>query len=227
VAHEINNPINGIMNYAQLIQDRLPAGSPLAELTREILQETQRVATIVRNLLTFARSEKQSHSPARMADIIEGTLSLIRTVMRHDQITLTLNVPADLPDLNCRTQQIQQVLMNLMTNARDALNERYPGYHADKALNVSAHLLEKEGRRWIRVTVEDHGTGIAPEVRERVFDPFFTTKPRDRGTGLGLAISHGIAKDHSGQLWFETEVGKGSRFYLELPAQPAEVGGNS
>ncbi len=93
VAHEINNPINGIMNYAQLIKDRLPADSPLAEFTGEILHETERVATIVRNLLAFARTEKQSHSPARLADIIEGTLSLIRTVIRHDQITLTVKVP--------------------------------------------------------------------------------------------------------------------------------------
>ncbi len=217
VAHEINNPINGIMNYAQLIQDQLPAGSPLAEFTAEILRETQRVATIVRNLLTFARNEKQSHSPARLVDIVEGTLSLMRTVIRRDQITLRVNVPEDLPDLSCRTQQIQQVLMNLMTNARDALNERYPGHDPDKVLNLDARLFEKEGRRWIRVTVEDHGTGITPKVRERMFDPFFTTKSRDQGTGLGLAISHGIVKEHHGELTVESEPGRFTRMHLDLP----------
>ncbi len=217
VAHEINNPINGAMNYAQLIQDRLPPDSPLAEFTGEILRETQRIATIVRNLLQFSRQEKQTHSPARLADIIEGTLSLIRTVIRHDQITLNVTVPEDLPDLKCRSQQIQQVLMNLMTNARDALNERYPGHDPDKVLNLLARQFEQEGRRWIRVTVEDHGTGITPEVRQRMFDPFFTTKPRDKGTGLGLAISHGIVKEHHGALTVESEPGKFTRMHLVLP----------
>ena len=217
VAHEINNPINGIMNYAQLIQDRLPADSPLKEFTGEILHETERVATIVRNLLTFSQTAKQSHSPARLADIVEGVLSLIRAVMRHDQITLNVTVPEDLPELRCRSQQLQQVLMNLMTNARDALNERYPGHDPDKVLNLSAHRFEKDGCPWIRVTVEDHGTGITPEVRERMFDPFFTTKPRDKGTGLGLSISHGIVKEHHGALTVESEPGQFTRMHLDLP----------
>jgi len=171
----------------------------------------------VRNLLQFARQETQTHSPARLADIVEQTLSLFQAVLRHDQITLQVNVPEDLPGLRCRSQQIQQVLMNVMTNARDALNERYPGHDPDKVLSLSAHLLEKQGRRWIRVTVEDHGTGITPAVRERMFDPFFTTKPRDRGTGLGLAISHSIVKEHQGELTVETEPGRFTRMHLDLP----------
>ncbi|MHB9008249.1 MAG: PAS domain S-box protein [Limisphaerales bacterium] len=221
VAHEINNPINGIMNYAQLIQDRLEPGSPLTEFSQEILHETQRVATIVRNLLTFSRNERQSRSPARMVDIIEATLSLIRTVIRRDQISIEVDVPPDLPELRCRSQQIQQVLMNLMTNARDALNERYAGHDPDKILRVEARLIEIEGRQHIRVTVEDHGAGISPAVRQRMFDPFFTTKPRDQGTGLGLSISHGIVKDHRGTLSVESEPGRFTRLHLDLPVEPA------
>lgn len=217
VAHEINNPINGAMNYAQLLLDDAVPGSRNAEFAREILHETERVANIVRNLLRFSRKDNEDHSPARMADIVESTLSLIRTVMRHDQITLTANIPDELPELKCRSQQIQQVLMNLMTNARDALNERYSGHHPDKALILSASLFEKEGRRWIRLTVEDHGTGITPEVRVRMFDPFFTTKGRDRGTGLGLSISHSIVKEHHGELTVESEPGRFTRVHLDLP----------
>lgn len=217
VAHEINNPLTGILNYAQLIQDRLPGDSPLAEFTGEIMHETQRVATIVRNLLTFARNEKQSHSPARIADIVEAVLSLVRAVIRHDQITLQVSVPEDLPQLKCRSQQIQQVIMNLVTNARDALNERYPGHHPDKVLSLETQLLERAERRWIRLTVQDHGTGIAPEVQERMFDPFFTTKGRDKGTGLGLSISHGIVKDHHGQWTVESEPGQFTRMHVDLP----------
>lgn len=221
VAHEINNPINGIMNYAQLMLDRLDPASPLLEFAGEIIHETQRVATIVRDLLTFARNEKQHHSPARVVDIVESTLTLIRTVIRHDHIELTVDVPSDLPQLRCRSQQIQQVLMNLMTNARDALNERYPGHHDNKVLKVTARSMLQEGHPWIRLSVEDHGAGISPEVRERMFDPFFTTKPRDRGTGLGLSISHSIVKEHLGQITAECIPGVATMLHVDLPAEPA------
>jgi PAS domain S-box-containing protein len=218
VAHEINNPITGIMNYAQLIQDRLPGDSPLTEFTGEIMRETQRVATIVRHLLTFARQERQSHSPARLVDIVDAVLSLVRTVIGRDRIILQVTIPKDLPSLKCRSQQIQQVIMNLVTNARDALNDRYPGHHPDKVLSLHASLRPDGDRRWIRLTVEDHGTGIAPEVRERIFDPFFTTKGRDAGTGLGLSISHGIVKEHRGEWTVESEPGRFTRMHIDLPA---------
>lgn len=217
VAHEINNPINGIMNYAQLIGDRLDPKSPLREFAVEIGHETERVAEIVRNLLAFARQDKQSHSPANIDDIINNTVSLIRTVIRRDQIELKLDVPGDLPLLKCRSQQIQQVLMNLLTNARDALNERYPGYDPDKIMTVTVRLFQKEDRRWLRTTVEDHGAGIADKIRDRLLDPFFTTKDRTKGTGLGLSISHGIVCDHHGELSFEYKADQYTRFYLDLP----------
>lgn len=215
VAHEINNPINGIMNYAQLILDEMEAENPSAEYVREILHETRRIAGIVRNLLTFARHEKKSHSPARLFDIVSSVLSLVQAVMRHDQIILEVTVPEDLPKIKCRSQQIQQVLMNLLTNARDALNGRYPGYSPEKKLRVFAGMVQKDGRNYIRTTVEDQGTGIAPEIRCRIFDPFFTTKPKETGTGLGLSISHGIIRDHGGELSVESEPGC-TRFYMDL-----------
>jgi PAS domain S-box-containing protein len=217
VAHEINNPLTGILNYAQLIADTAAPDNPAAGHAREIIAETERVATIVRNLLQFARQERQTHSPARLQDIVEQTLSLLRAVFRRDQITLTVDVPADLPVLKCRSQQLQQVLMNLLTNARDALNEKYPGYHVDKMIQVSVRRFEQDGRSWLRVTVADQGPGIPPEIQARIFDPFFTTKPRDKGTGLGLSISHGIVQDHHGRLRFETVLGTGTQFHLDLP----------
>ena len=142
VAHEINNPIMGIMNYAQLILDKLGPDSPVSGYAAEIGKETERVATIVKNLLDFARHKKQSHSPAHICDIVETTLSLISAVMRHDQITLEVVVPAGLPPIKCRSQQIQQVIMNLLTNARDALNEKYPGYDENKRISISATEME-------------------------------------------------------------------------------------
>ncbi len=160
---------------------------------------------------------KQAHSPARLQDIVEQTLPLLRAVFRRDQITLTVDVPADLPVLKCRSQQIQQVLLNLLTNARDALNAKYSGYHPDKTIRITGQCFEQGIRSWLRLTVADHGPGIPPEIQARIFDPFFTTKPRDKGTGLGLSISHGIVQDHHGVLHFETEPDVGTQFHLELP----------
>jgi PAS domain S-box-containing protein len=232
VAHEINNPLAGIMNYAQLIADTVPADHPAAAHAQEIVQESLRVATIVRNLLQFARQEKQHSSPARLSDLVEGTLSLVRAALRRDQIALTVDVPEVLPPVSCRSQQIQQVLMNLLTNARDALNAKYPAYHPDKTLTVTARIVTAPGtsnpqspignRQWsalLRLTVADRGTGIPPAIQDRIFDPFFTTKPRDQGTGLGLAISHGIVMDHHGRLTYETVPGEGTAFHLDLPVE--------
>jgi PAS domain S-box-containing protein len=218
VAHEINNPIMGVMNYAQLISQRLePEQEQLREYAGEIKHETERVAEIARNLLAFARHENQAHSLTRMTDIMNSTLTLIRTVIKRDQITLNVDIPDDLPQIKCRAQQIQQVLMNLLTNARDALNQRYPKYDANKIATVTVHPFEEEGQRWLRITVEDHGVGIPAEIRERIFDPFYTSKDRALSTGLGLSISLGIVQDHNGKLTFESEEGQPTRFYLDLP----------
>jgi signal transduction histidine kinase len=171
----------------------------------------------VQNLLTFARHEKQSHSPALLSDIVSSVLSLIQTVMRRDQIVLELGIPENLPKIKCRSQQIQQVLMNLLTNARDALNERYPDYSPEKKLFLFAGPYEKTGRKFIRITVEDYGIGIPSRILDKIFDPFFTTKPKETGTGLGLSISYGIVRDHGGELSVESEPGRYTRFHVDLP----------
>jgi signal transduction histidine kinase len=217
VAHEINNPLAGIMGFAQLIAAGIDETSPLGEYASKIISLTERVATIVGNLLTFARHETQSHSPADIHEIIKATLALIQTVMPRDQIILEMDIPKNMPTINCRSQQIQQVLMNLLTNARDTLDEKYPEYNPDKIIRVTAQVFEKAGKAWIRTTVEDHGRGISPAIQEKMFDPFFTTKELSKGTGLGLAISHGIVEEHGGELHCESEPGQWTRFHLDLP----------
>jgi PAS domain S-box-containing protein len=217
VAHEINNPINGIMNYAQLILDEINPDSNQADYAREIIHESSRISEIVKNLLQFSRYEKQAHSYANLYDIIHHTLSLIKTIFKKDQIELQIVLEENLPDIKCRNQQIQQVVMNLLTNARDALNEKYPGFHQDKIILLSCHQFSEADRRWIRIIVEDHGHGIRPDFRDKIFEPFFSTKPKEVGTGLGLSISYGIVKEHHGNLFFESEVGRHTRFILELP----------
>jgi len=109
-----------------------------------------------------------------------------------------------------------------MTNARDSLNDKYPGYHKDKKIIVFCERIKKQSHSVVRILVEDHGIGISKEVQERIFEPFFTTKDRHKGTGLGLSISYGIIEEHGGELYFETEEGKFTKFYVELPVKENE-----
>ena len=156
------------------------------EYTREIIRETERVSNIVKNLLQFSRQEKQSHSFASVYDIVNKTTSLINTLIKKDQIELDIQLEENLPNIKCRSQQIQQVLMNLLTNARDALNERYTSYSPGKIIRLSANKFSVNGEKWIRIVVEDHGNGIPQAVLDKIFNPFFSTKDKDKGTGLGL-----------------------------------------
>ena len=216
VAHEINNPLNIVMNFAQLILDEEGTQDVARGFATTIVAESQRMARIVRDLLAFSRNDREAHSPADVATLVSGTVSLLRAVLRRDQIELELLIPAGLPMVRCRSQQIQQVVMNLLTNARDALNARFPGTSPDKLIRVLVDPFTRAGEAWVRLTVEDRGAGVPSEVAERLFDPFVTTKPKAQGTGLGLSISYGIVKDHGGELWFESEAGVGTRFHLEL-----------
>jgi signal transduction histidine kinase len=219
VAHEINNPIQGIMNYAELIATQPSEREQVEEFAEEIGNESRRVATIVRNLLAFSRQEREQRQleRAEVPMLVESTLSLIRAVLRKDRIELVIELPASLPALSCRPAQIQQILMNLVTNARDALNERQVGGD-DRCLKLIARSWVREGRPWVRLSIEDRGGGIDEAVIGRIFDPFFTTKGRDQGTGLGLAVSHGIAVEHGGRLWVDNRPGIGATFHLDLPA---------
>ena len=221
VAHEINNPIQGIMSYAQLISDDLPPESPLQQFCHEISEETERVAGIVRNLLSFARDREEPLSAQSIPEILERTLTLIRTIIRKDHIQLTVSAEEALPPVQGRGQQLQQVMMNLLTNSRDALNQKFPEPNPEKALNIRIARHTEADRPWLRTTVEDRGCGIAPALRERIFDPFFSTKTRSKGTGLGLTISHNIVEKHGGRIVVESEVGAFTRFHVDLPITTA------
>jgi signal transduction histidine kinase len=219
VAHEINNPIQGIMNYAELIAHRPAERELVEEFAAEIHHESERVATIVRNLLAFSRQEPDQHETESIAVslLVDRMFSLARAVLRKDQIEVEVSLADDLPALRCRPQQVQQILMNLLTNARDAL-VTVAAVGPDRWIGLRAHAFVHEGATWIRMSIEDRGGGIDEAVLGRIFDPFFTTKGRDKGTGLGLAVSHGIAVEHRGRLWVDNQPGVGATFHLELPA---------
>lgn len=204
-----------MINYAELISEKTD-NAELRKFALAIMKEGNRVAGIIKDLLYFARQEQESHSPARMEDIIDASLNLVGAVLRKDQITLEKDIPKNLPQVRCRSQQIEQVIINLLTNAKDALNQRYKGYHEDKLIKIEVKKFEKDGIEWIGTTIEDHGVGISEENMRQIFNPFFTTKPRDVGTGLGLSVSYGIVKEHHGELTVESEPGKYTKFHLNL-----------
>ncbi|MCK5585315.1 response regulator, partial [Candidatus Bipolaricaulota bacterium] len=149
VAHEINNPLTGIINYADLIENRIQ-DAELKEFAQGIIEEGERIAKIVRNLLSFSRQDKEAHSPADIQDIVDASLTLVGSLLRNDQITVRVDIPENLPQVRCRSQQIQQVIVNLLTNAHDALNERFPEYDEDKIIRISAHPIARDGKNWVR-----------------------------------------------------------------------------
>jgi PAS domain S-box-containing protein len=221
VAHEINNPVQAILNYTELIEDGITERDLVREFNSDIANAANRVAAIVRNLLAFARQERDHDmEPCEVRSLIEEPLSLILAVLRKDRIKLELEIAEGLPRICCRRQQIQQIFMNLVTNARDAINEQARA-RADgryECITIRASSYTRDGAAWVRIAVEDRAGGIPEHIRARIFDPFFTTKAREQGTGLGLSVSHGIATEHGGELTLETEVGVGTTFILTLPA---------
>jgi len=220
VAHEINNPINGIINYAQLLLNKAENDSRQARFLEGILREGDRVASIVRDLLTFARVEREAHSPAHVLDILRVTLTLSGQQLKKDGIILEIQEQPNLPQIKCRSQRIQQVFLNLISNARDALNARYAGTDPNKRLVIRVEEIEKDGQPHVRTTFQDWGEGIPARNLARVFTPFFTTKRPDEGTGLGLSVSYGIVQDHRGDILVESVEGEYTIFRVDLPLDP-------
>lgn len=218
VAHEINNPINGIINYAQILTN-CTAGEREREIAERVIREGNRIAVIVRNLLTFARQRREVRRVVSVSEILADVLALAETQLRRDGICLKIEVPESLPPIHVHPHHLQQVFLNLISNARYALNEKFPAYHKEKELSIRSFLLGGEGaERRIRILFEDRGCGIPHRHREKVLNPFFSTKPPDKGTGLGLSISLGIVRDHGGDLAIESVEGEFTRVIIDLPA---------
>jgi|GEM_PF-3915708 len=220
VAHEINNPIQIIMNYAEILKESINNDSREATYLHQITSESMRISDIVRNLLAFARQDHEDFIPQKIAAIIDNTLALTRNRLNKNQIKLNVSIPDNLPQVICNKQQIMQVLMNLINNAVEALNHRYGGYDENKILSIYCSRINQDGNEMLRTVIEDHGEGIPQGIIERIFDPFFTTKSRAEGTGLGLWVSQGIAVEHSGALTVESTIGEVTRFILDLPLKP-------
>lgn len=205
IAHEINNPLTAVSSYAQLLAMRLHDPRD-AHSARRIQEGIERIHRLVGNLMSFARPSDDAFFPLDLNEIVADTLSFSRYDISRGETELCEELTPRLPRVLGSKDQLEHLLVNLLTNARDAVAGR-------GTVRVATRV---EGPR-VCLEVADDGVGIEPAARERVFDPFFTSKPPGKGTGLGLFIAAGIARKHGGEIHVESEPGRGSRFTLTLP----------
>ncbi|HIP40669.1 MAG TPA: PAS domain-containing protein [Desulfocapsa sulfexigens] len=228
VAHEVNNPITGIINFAQLLKDDSEKDSFQAELLDRIINEGERIALIIKNLLSFARENENTLEPIIIEQILKDSLSLVQHQFKKNGIKIITECSGESCHLYGNFNQLQQVILNMLSNARFALNERYPNASPDKILKLSCRsTTNKDGQPIVRITIKDTGTGIPQGILKRLFDPFFTTKPSGKGTGLGLSISYGIVKNHGGIIRIDSIMHQYTKMIIELPMSDINTGKNS
>ncbi len=217
VAHEINNPITGVINYAEILKDEFNERSEDTNIPERIINEGERIAKIVRNLLSFSQDRKDHRGPVHIKDIISDTLSLVEQHILNEGIILVVDGFSELPNIGARYQEIQQVFLNILRNARYALNQKISLSHKDKIIEIKGETIKVGSRDYVRTTFYDCGLGISEEIQDKICDPFFSSKPKDMGTGLGLSISLGIIKNHKGRLLFESVEGQYTKAFVDLP----------
>jgi C4-dicarboxylate-specific signal transduction histidine kinase len=224
IVHELNQPITSIRGFSELLEmetdrENLDPGER-ADCARRIVRATDRMSHIVNNVRTFARQSDHRLAPISSAEPLEDALDLLSEQLRQHRIRVDKRIERDLPRVEADAIQMQQVFLNLLANARDALDEDETS--TDKRISLSVAV--EEGRVVYRV--QDNGAGIPEGDADKIFDPFFTTKETDKGTGLGLSISYGIVKDHGGSIAYEPVPAGGARFTVRLPAI-ADAGADS
>jgi two-component system NtrC family sensor kinase len=221
VVHEINNPISGILNFIMLMQRVMEEGSlsekdsdQFREYLKLMESETRRITRIVSNLLTFSRQSKMEIRGLDINQLIEKTLFLNANLLKIHSITVEKNLDPNLPDLLGSEDQLQQVFMNLISNAAEAIEAA----DGRRVLTIGSRYSVK--RRKLSVTFRDTGVGIPKENVPKLFEPFFTTKRKGKGVGLGLSVAYGIIQEHGGSILVRSKVGKGTTFTVELPLKP-------
>lgn len=217
VAHEINNPLSGVLNLSMLMQriianggippERLPE---FRKYLAQVVNETARVGRIVSDLLAFSRRSKPQSAPADLNAIIKTTLSLLSHKLKLSNVETVLMLEENLPAIRCDSSQMQQVVINLVMNAAEATQNR------DRGLVCINTRFKKESGEVV-LEIKDNGEGIPPENLSKIFDPFFTTKGEGKGVGLGLSVVYGIVEAHGGDIEVKSKVGEGTTFIVTLP----------
>jgi signal transduction histidine kinase len=213
VAHEINNPLTGVLTFSHLLLQRKDIGGEIRTDLETIAQQTERVRKIVKNLLDFSRQTELNPELTDINHLVESVVSMMKNQALVKGVNLQCNLDEGLPLLTLDANQIQSVLFNLLLNALDATKQE-DTIVVTTGTGISGNAADPQG---VEITVRDTGCGISAEHLDKLFDPFFTTKEVGRGTGLGLAVSYGIVQRHGGTIWVQSEVGKGSTFTVWLP----------
>jgi two-component system, NtrC family, sensor kinase len=211
VAHEINNPLTGVLTFAHLLRDKPHMNDEDRQDLELIIHETTRAAEIVRGLLDFARERPTRMEPLDLNDVVRRTVRLIANQQKFEHITIEEVLQASLPEVRGDLNHLQQVLLNLTLNACTAMPR---GGH------LTITTAAENGQ--VLMQVSDTGCGIKEELMDRIFEPFFTTQPVGKGTGLGLSVTYGIIEQHGGSVQVQSEQGKGSTFTIRLPIEGRE-----
>lgn len=213
IAHEINNPLAGILLYSSSLVKKAPPQSPLEEGLQIIMSETQRCKVIIQGLLEFSRDNEPQKAPANVNDILRKALTIINNEFYIHHIRIDEDLENNLPSILLDENQIEQVFINILLNAAHAIEK-------DGIISIKTRVDSKHAK--LSIEIADNGCGINGKKISKIFDPFFSTKPS--GTGLGLAVSYGIIRNHQGDVRVESRLGKGSRFIIDLPILPLDLG---
>lgn len=210
IAHELNNPLTTVTGFTELILQELPEDAPNRTELEMVLREARRASDVVRRLLDFSRQGERTRARADINEIVDDVVALTNHFIRTNGVQLTVELAQDPPWVSVDRNQIKQVLLNLIHNALQAMPQ-------GGRLYISTRQQQRDGRKWMTMSVRDTGIGIAPADRDRIFEPFYTTKGDMGGTGLGLSVTYGIVTDHGGQIDVQSELGQGSIFTVWLP----------
>jgi signal transduction histidine kinase len=216
IAHEINNPLAGMKNCLRTLVRGTRNEDQRVQYLGMLLEGLDRIGRIVRQLLDFAREARPQLSQVQIRPLLRRCLSLLEHQLAARQISFSLARDGYLPDVQVDPHQIEQVFLNILMNAMDAMP-------AGGKITVSTNLREREDGPFVEVDITDTGVGIPPESLHRIFDPFFTTKDVGKGTGLGLSVSYGIVRSHGGFIEAKSAIGKGTTFTVFLPANEREA----
>jgi C4-dicarboxylate-specific signal transduction histidine kinase len=219
VAHELNNPLNNIGLFVGNAIDQIQMGrATIQELLRELqsaMQQVGKATEIISHLRTFGRAAPTSREPLLIYEVVRRALSLLQEQLRDRQIEVQVDLASESPVVVGNAIQLEQVFINVVTNARDAVIDS-----SHKRIAISGQSTSG----WVELNFQDSGPGIPPGLEKRIFDPFFTTKEVGKGTGLGLSIAYGIIKDHQGAISVVSRSGEGASFRIQLPLAKSNQG---
>jgi len=210
VAHEINSPLTGIVTFSHLLLKKFPEGSEEKEDINVIIEQANRCSNIIKGLLGFARATSVEKGFVNLNDVLNSSLNMVGHKADFFNIKIVLNLDETLPPVMANASQLQQVFLNMIINAADAMEGK-------GTLTIATRKIVEDGKSLAEVEVIDTGHGISEENMPKLLEPFFTTKPVGKGTGLGLAVSHGIIQDHGGKIFVKSKLGEGASFFIRLP----------